>query len=378
MSDTRKKVLYIVTKSNFGGAQRYVYDLVTALPKEEFDPVVAFGGTGKKEAGAGKLQSMLSSAGIRTIFIKHLARDVSFFKEFATLFELIQILKKEKPDIVHLNSSKAGGLGGLAARLTRTPRIVYTSHGWAHNEPVSPFKKGYRWVAELLTVMLCHHVITVSHFDEAHTPLGLRTIAIHNGIAPIEAASREKAREELKARYNIPQNACIVGSIAELHPNKGIDNLIRAATLFKEGHIVVMGEGESRPQLEALIKKFNLEKRVHLLGFVDGARKLLTAFDIFVLPSRKEGLPYTILEAGSVGLPVVSTTVGGIPEIIDDGISGELVSAHDCHELAKALQHLYNNPNTRERYAEELQRKVDRYFNLRGMVKHTIEVYEYV
>ena len=376
MDQKRKKVLYVITKSNFGGAQRYVYDLATSLPKDTYEPVVAFGGTGEVDGVEGKLGLMLKEANVRTIFIKNFTYEVLLFKEFAALRELVSLFRKERPDIVHLNSSKAGGLGALAARIARVPKIVYITHGWAHNEPVSAVTKMIRWVAELGTVLLTHKVIAISHFEMMHTPLGISSTVIHNGVAAFTPLSREEARNELEKRYGIPKDVFIVGSIAELHPSKGLDNLIHAATLFTEGHIVIMGEGESKPMLEAMIKRFNLENRVHLLGFVDGARKLLAAFDVFVLPSRKEGLGYVLLEAGSVGLPVVSTTVGGIPEIIEDEVSGELVHTNDCPGLARALQKLYDHSNTRTRYGEELKRKVDRYFNLRGMVKRTIEVYE--
>lgn len=376
MSEKKKKILYVITKSNFGGAQRYIYDLSTSLPKDRFEVAVAFGGTGEKGAGAGKLQAMLKEAGVRTIFIKNFTRDVSFFNEFKALFELIRIFRKEKPDIVHLNSSKAGGLGALAARIARMPRIIYTSHGWAHNEPVAVYIKVLRWLGELGIVLLSHKVIAISHFEKIHTPLNLSSTVVHNGVATFTPLSREEARNELEKQYGIPKDSFIAGSIAELHPSKGLDNLIHAATSFTEGHIVLMGEGESRRKFEHLIARFKLEDRVHLLGFVDGARKLLPAFDIFVLPSRKEGFGYVLLEAGTVGLPVVSTTVGGIPEIIEDQISGELVTTNDCPGLARALQKLYDNPNTRARYGEELKKKVDRRFNLRGMVKWTVEVYE--
>lgn len=372
----KKKVLYVITKSNFGGAQRYVFDLATSLPKENYEAVVAFGGTGVPGASAGKLEAMLHEAGVRTLFIKNFARDIFILKEFAALFELIDLFRKERPDIVHLNSSKAGGIGALAGRLVGVKKIVYTAHGWAYNEPVPFVTKLFRWTASLATLMLCHDVITVSHFDMTYSPLGLTTHVVHNGIPEPEFLEKSDAKSRLAVLASIPEDSFIIGTIAELHPNKGLDTLITAAAQVPETQFIIISEGESRAHLESLIKKHSLQSRVHLVGFVDNARILLKGLDIFVLPSRKEGLPYTILEAGAAGLPVVATTVGGIPDIIDDEINGLLVTPNDVTGLATAFNELIGNPNSRLRYGEELQKKVARYFNLRGMVKKTIEVYE--
>lgn len=372
----KKKILYVITKSNFGGAQRYVYDLASSLPKEKYEAVVAFGGTGAPGSSAGRLQEMLDEANIRTIFIKHFAYDIFLFKEVRALFELVAIFRREKPDVVHLNSSKAGGLGGLAGRIAHVPTIVFTTHGWAFNEPVPLYAKVFRWIVSLITALLSHKLISISHFEMSHAPLALDSTVVHNGVAPFTPLSKKEAREEIKKQFGIPAESFIFGTIAELHPSKGLDTLIGAAKSVPDAHFIVMGEGILREKLETLIKKCGLENRFHLVGFVTSARKYLKGFDVFVLPSKKEGLGYVLLEAGYAELPVVATTVGGIPEIINDGISGVLVPAYDPRSLAKTLTDLMEHPNTRDRYAEELHKKVTRYFNLRGMVKHTIAVYE--
>jgi glycosyltransferase involved in cell wall biosynthesis len=374
MSGDLKKVLYVITKSNFGGAQRYVYDLASNLP-DTYEAVVTFGGTGDPGSGAGKLEELLERAGIRTIFIKNFSYNIRFFKEFFALFELITIFRKERPDIIHLNSSKAGGLGALAGRIAGVPMIVYISHGWAFNEPVSLLSKSFRWLASLMTIILSHRVIAISHFEKKHVPLGLPATVIHNGVAIFETHTVDEAKEEVEKRFGIPQQARIIGSIAELNPSKALENLIYATQSLREGHILVMGEGASRTELETLIKRLDLEDRVHLVGFVDGARSLLKAFDIFVLPSRKEGFPYTLLEAGVATIPVVATTVGGVPEIIEDNRTGLLVPPDDPAALAQAIRHIADQPELQDRLRKNLRDKVEREFTLDEMVKKTIAVY---
>lgn len=364
----KKKLLFVITKSNWGGAQRYVYDLATNLP--EYDVAVAYG-------GEGELVRRLQEKHARLIPIPGMVRNVTASKDTQAFFELIKIFRRERPDIVHLNSSKAGALGALAARIARVPSIVFTVHGWPSNEPVSPLSKLFRWSASLATLLLCDKVMTVSHFAMMHAPLGIKTTPVHNGIEEPNFVPRDEAREFIAELAGIPKDALWMGTLAELHPNKGIDILIAALTSVPIGsYAIVMGEGVQRQYLEQLIATHNLGDRIKLVGFVRDAASYLKAFDLFVLPSRTEALGYVIIEAGFAGLPVVATTVGGIPEVVDDQLTGILVPPYDAQDLAAALNEMIESPNTRARYGAALQEKVRRYFGLRGMVKKTIEVYE--
>ena len=114
---TKRKILFVITKSNWGGAQRYVYDLAAALPKGEFEVVVALGGTGEASAQTGLLAERLKEASVRTIFLSSFTRDIYFFGEFKAFFELLKVIREERPDTLHLNSSKAGGIGSVAGRI---------------------------------------------------------------------------------------------------------------------------------------------------------------------------------------------------------------------------------------------------------------------
>lgn len=369
----KKKLLFVITKSEWGGAGRYVFDLATSLSGTyDVSVILGLSGQGKK----GTLAEKLEGRGIRTIAIPTLGRDLSAKGDRAAFFSLLKTFRDEKPDIVHLNSSKAGGLGALAARLARVPRIVYTAHGWAFNEPVPALSRMFRWAASLATGLLCHHVITVSRFDEMHSPFGIEVTTIHNGIEAPAFLVKAAARARIAARAGVPEDTFIIGTIAELHENKGLDILIEAFAGTSKGHLVIIGEGEERPALEALVKKLGIGERVHLVGFIGDAATLLPAFDIFALTSRKEGLPYVLLEAGFAEVPVIASMVGGIPEIVDDQLSGILVPAYDSQAAAEALESLTGSPGTRVHYASRLKEKVERYFPLAGMVKKTVEVYE--
>jgi glycosyltransferase involved in cell wall biosynthesis len=278
---------------------------------------------------------------------------------------------------VHLNSSKAGFLGAIAARLARIRHVVFTVHGWPFNEPVSYLSKFVRWSATLLTILLAHRTIAVSHFGTLLSPFGLKTKTIHNGIGPIEFLDRSAARKELCARAGISEKGFIFGTIAELHVNKGIDVLIEATYLVDDVQVIVIGEGEERAVLEELIRDLKLENRVHLIGFIDNASRYLKAFDTFVLPSRTEALGYVLLEAGLAEVPVIASAVGGIPEIVQDQISGDLFHAFNDLALAESMEEFKRSPNTIAHYAEALKAHVEHYFTVRIMIDKTLILYEH-
>lgn len=303
---TKKRILYVITKANWGGAQRYVYDLATHLPKEQFAVGVAFG-------QPGLLALKLQEAGITTYPIASLQRDVSLRADVRSLFELIRLFKKINPDIVHLNSSKAGGVGALAARLAGVPRIVFTAHGWPFWENRSRLARGLMYVFSWLSALLSHRVIVVSNFDLAVTKkmpfIGRKTVRIYNGIAPMELTDATEIRSYFPGKR-------VTGTIGELTRNKNQIALIEQAKNDPDLYVAIVGDGENRKFLRDKIDEYGLKQRVILFGFRE-AKSVLKGFDVFALPSLKEGLPYVLLEAKAAGLPIVANRVGGVGEILD-------------------------------------------------------------
>lgn len=311
----KKKVLYVITKSNWGGAQRYVYDLATNLPKETFEVAVAVGGDGL-------LAERLKAARVASYPIATLQRDVSLAADLKSFGDLYRLFKTLKPDVVHLNSSKAGGVGALAARMAGVPRIIFTAHGWPFWEQRSFVSRAVIWFFSWLTALFSHTTICISEFDlrvARKMPFaGRKAVRVYNGIGPVELGSGEAIRSAF------PASARITGTIGELNKNKNQIALVEAARKNPGMHVAIVGEGELRRFLEQKIKEYGLQDRVKLFGFMP-ARDVLKGFDVFALPSLKEGLPYVLLEAKQAGLPIQASTVGGIPEILDEHNSGEFV-----------------------------------------------------
>ncbi len=376
---TKTKIFYFITKGNFGGAQRYVYDLATSLPKTDFDITVIF--------GEGKiLGEKLVSAGIKTRQISSLQRDVNILAELQSFWNILSILLKERPDVIHLNSSKIGGLGALAGRLARIPKIIFTVHGLATNEDRPSWQKILIKFSHWLSMILSHEIITVSDSlkKEIVNWSGLRdkVTTIHNGLGPAKLFERSISRKEILGKSN---DRFWIGTISELHKNKGLDYLIEAFTATVRAllgnslgwslNLVIIGEGEERARLEKLIKDKRMDDRIFLVGRVEDARSYLKAFDIFTLTSRTEALPYSILEAGLAGLPVIASEVGGIPELITDAEQGILVPKGNIEEIKKSLLFMIKKKEYRHLAGMNLKHQVQQNFSLKQMLEKTITIY---
>jgi len=374
----KKKILFVITKSNFGGAQKYVFDLATGLPKDQFDVAVALG-------GSGILIQKLQAENIRVLPIFSLARAVNPLSDITTFFELWRMFRKEKPDVAHLNSAKAGGVGAISAHLAGVQKIIFTAHGWAFNEERPTWQKLIIKFFSWVTVILSHETIAVSNAVRNNTagwPFVVSKISvIKNGIKEPSFLLRNEARLHLfaKANIHVPENAFIVGTIAELHKSKGLTYAIEAFTkLMPENpnlYYFILGGGEEKERLETLVGLHNLQGRVFLLGFVDDASRYLKAFDIFLLPSMTEGLALVLLEAGLAGLPVVASRIGGIPEVIEDKNTGLLVPTRDSDAIALANQNLMTDRSLAKRFGEALRERVLAKFPLSRVLKDTISLY---
>lgn len=367
------KIIYGITKSNFGGAQRYVFDLALEAKKAGHETAVICGGNGE-------LTKRLEGVGIRIINLPHLKRDVSIFADIASFFFISKTLLKERPDVFHTNSAKMGGLGNLAAKLSnisKPTRIIFTAHGYAWNEP-RPFwqrklAKFFTW----LTILISDKTICVS--EETRKQISKfpiiqnKLVVIRNGIEEFHLLDRREAR----AKLNLNDDGVVVGTLAELHRVKGLDYLIKAwhQASIPNGKLCILGEGEERKKLEKLIEKLGVSDSVLLKGFVLEGKQCLKAFDIFVLPSRSEALPYSILEAGYASLGTIASKVGGIPEIIEEGVSGILLEPGDIEGLKEAMLRLSYSSTERELLGSNLEKKVKDFFSVEKMARDTFGAY---
>ncbi len=374
------KILFVITKSNWGGAQKYVYTLATKSSAAGAEVVVALGGTGGTGAAPGRLAEELQKSGIRTIFVRNFIRDIGYLHEYKALGELLRIFRQERPHTLHLNSSKAGGIGALAGRLAGIPNIVFTSHGLAYDENRNLFSRLLIWLSTWATVLLTHRTIVISkdtYTRARRLPFCTEKIRLmYNGIAAIDFKPRMEAREMLAK--GVPQNLPWIGTISELTRNKGLSYLVEAAALLKERglpfHLCIIGVGEELPILRKLIEKNKLSEEVSIVGFVPEAAQYVTAFNIFTLTSVKEGLPYVLLEAGQAKCAVVGSRIPGIIDIIDD-TTGRLVEPKNLRAIADALEALLQNAEQCQALGDKLHARVIEEFSIENMMKEITKIY---
>ena len=422
---TKSKILYIITQPEMGGAQRYIRDLITSQEAQNFDIELA--------TGRGSDQSLLNNLpkNIKIHKLNYLVREISPINDIRAVFELKKIMANSRPDIIHLNSSKASIVGSLASFLysyhkpsppapppplhayklqATSYKLFYTVHGWVFNEPMSGFKKSlYKWL-EKFTAKFKNKIICVSEFDRqtaikekiapqphpAPHPSPLpkgegelydKLITIHNGIdtEAMNFLTKEEARKILISnfKFQISNSDLIIGTLANFYKTKGLEYLIEAFNILTTSYklpatsyqLIIIGDGELRAELENLIANYGLKDRIILLGKKENAARYLKAFDIYVCSSVKEGFPYSILEAMAAGLPIVSTNVGGIPEMIQNQKNGLLIEPKNPSELATSIKFLIENPELANQLGNQAKITVKEKFSIKKMIEKTFSQY---
>lgn len=376
---TQKRILLVITKSNFGGAQRYVFEIASALVAEGKKVAVASAG------GSGELITRLNAAGITHFPIAHFQRDISFVKEWKVLTELRTVMREFEPTTVHLNSSKAGGVGALAARLSGVSNIIFTAHGWPFLEQRSWLWRTMAWSLSFLTGLLVHKIIVVSENDYRYTPRLLRgkSTVIHTGVQTIPYLERSDARHYFEKTHGAPFSShsserwCI--STGELTHNKNITSAITALathnrTAPQKMCLCIVGTGELRAELEAQVAAEGMQSYIFFTGFIPDIPQYLKAFDIFLMPSKKEGFPYGLLEAAQAGLAIVASRVGGIPEIIHSEQAGILINPNQPADMVTAFTTL-SDTTVLKQYQTHALAHAER-FPLTKMLDRTLRLYQ--
>lgn len=341
----------MITLAEVGGAQSYVAALLPALTGR-FDVAVA-------AYGPGPLREAAAASGVRFIPLRHLRRPISPWRDLAGLVELVRLLRRERPDIVHTNSSKAGILGRFAGVLAGVPIRIFTVHGWAFTAHSGLAALAYRWadraVEPATAVTIC-----VSETDRtaglaAGTCRADRTVVIPNAV-DVKGATRA---EPVRARP-------LIVAVGRLKAPKDFTTLVLALGALPAGSFeaVIVGEGPDRPGVEEQLRALGLGNQVRLAGERRDVAALLADADLFVLSSRSEGLPVSVLEAMAAGLPVVASRVGGVPELVSDGETGVLVEPGNARELAAALKRVVADPALRQRLGAAGRARAERAFDL--------------
>ena len=320
--------------------------------------------------GQGPLAAAARAAGARFVELEHVRRALSPWRDLLGLLELASIVRRERPHIVHVNSAKAAALGRAAAWLTRVPIRVYTVHGWSYTAHTGASSALYLWAERLLrpltTVTICVAESERRAGLEARTCDEATTVVIHNGVDVAGPTARETRTER-----------CRLVTVGRLQAPKDALTLIRALAELPRGacEAVIVGDGPDRPALESEARRLDLQSVVQLAGERNNIPELLAASDVFVLSSRSEGLPLSILEAMAAGLPVVATNVGGVPELVVQEETGFLVPPGDPQALAVALERLLGDSTLRRRLGAAGRLRAEERFDLVSTRQAHLDLY---
>lgn len=396
----KKRILFVITQSELGGAQTFLSNLVSHLDKDIYEFLVAVGSSGNND-----FLRVLIAKGIPHQTLKFLKREPSV-SDIRAVFEIRSLIKNYRPDVLFLNSSKAGFVGSLASVFpTRINaiKVVYRIGGWSFNDPWPKWKRWLwmileRFSAKWKDVIIVNNQFGLEQAKKLKIIPRMQTVLIYNGIEvyKLDFMQPEEARTKLlekAAKSSGPRSAeafgeasriirakNIIGTIANFYPTKGLEYLIQTADYFNNNENVVffvIGDGELRSKLEKMIREKGLERKVFLLGQIPDAYRLLSAFDVFVLPSVKEGFPWVLIEAMSAKLAVIATDVGAVPEIIDDHKNGLLVKPKDPSGLADKIKEVLENDHVKKELGIQAHQTVLFKFELDKMVKEIESVLDH-
>ena len=371
------KLLHVITHLPIGGAQDNTLYTVELLNKDKYDISLSCNLNGELVSRAKKVKHL------KLYDVPNLRREVSIINDIRAFLYLYKLIKKENFTIIHTHSSKAGFLGRVAAMLNKTPIVIHTIHGFAFHDYMNSFKKNIFIYLEKLSAKWTHGLVTVSNLNKKKV--------VDLGIAPIEKLKNiysgidltlfiNEKNDQFRKELNLDSNHLLLGSVGRLSNQKDPITMIEAFSIvsknFPNAHLTLVGDGELRDEILIKINQLQLNGRVHLTGNKNDPWKIYHSLDLFIMSSIYEGLGRSITEALSCGVPVVCTSVEGVPEIVRDNETGILVPPKDPGALATGIINSLNDMDNAKRMAEEGRKFVNENFDVNKMVDDIDSLYD--
>ncbi|MBL7190507.1 glycosyltransferase family 4 protein [bacterium] len=374
------KILYIITRLDRGGSAEAVMQWAAAFKQKGWDSKII---TGKTAEPQEDFSVYSRRTGVPIILIEPLHRELEPKNDFKALFKLIALIMKEKPDIVHTNSSKAGILGRLAAWLNRVPVIVHSPHGHIFYGYYGKAKTlVFIWL-ERLSAMITDRVITLTKLGmQDHIDLKIakpeKFVPIYCGIDLKRYSEPSRSKDVIRREIGLPEDKFIIGWVGRLVDIKGCEYFIKAASLLKDDyklHFLIVGGGPNEDNLHKLAEKLEIQDRITFTGHREDIPDMFAVMDIYILSSLNEGLGRTILEAQAAGAPVIASNVGGVPEIVENDYTGILTPPKNSQVLAQTISLLAQDDEFRRKLRTEAFRKLEK-FTLQKTIGDLDDLYQ--
>lgn len=355
----------MVTSAGFGGASMHVLQLMKYMVDKGYE-------VGLVSAPEPRLIKEAQQLGVRVFQNPYFVRRLNFIKDIKAFYPVYKAIKLFNPDLIHAHSSKAGLIARFWSAILNVKPIIFTAHGWAFTEGRKFWKRWILAQIERIFAKVTTKIICVSEHDKKlaikfKVAPPEKLVVIHNGIDVTLFQNVRKSQ--------VYKDKLVITFVGRLAPPKDLFLLVDVAENIDNAKFWIVGDGELKEKVQKYIYKKGLADKIILLGERYDIPEILSQSDIFVLPSRWEGLPLTIIEAMMAGLPVVASNVGGVSELVEDSVNGFLVAPGDVVGFTKVLQILVEDETLRKKMGETGREKAIREFNLEKMLSKTMEVY---
>ncbi len=359
------KVLHIITRLDCGGSAQNTLLSCRELARD-FETVLVHGLSLEsrlsppEKAKLCRERAEAAARGVRLIAVAPLVRRIAPVKDLRAFLALCRILRRERPEVVHTHTSKAGLLGRAASRLCRVPRVVHTPHGHVFHGYFGKAVSRLFLLLERAAAGLTDRLVALTE-GEKRDCLDLSVArrgaveVIPSGVELTRYAPFQGDRRAARRELGLDPEARLVGFAGRLAPVKGVRELLEAMPLvwreFPECELVFLGRGELEEELRARSARIDGKGRVRFLGWREDVHRILPLLDLFVLPSRNEGMGRVIVEAMASGVPIAAAAVCGIPDLVQDGRTGILFPPGDVEALAGGIRRLLRDRGLAERLA---------------------------
>lgn len=338
------RILRVIARLNIGGPAIHVTLLADRFRPPDYETTLVAGRIGP---GEGDMQYYAESLGVQPVIIPELGRALHPLRDLATLWKLYRLIRQVQPDVVHTHTSKAGFVGRVAAWLAGVPVIVHTFHGHAFHSYFGPLLTRLFILLERLTARMTDTIITLTEglrrelVETYHIARGKQFIVLPLGL-DLEGFTRTaRGGGAFRAAWGLPPAAPLVGIVGRVVPIKNHRLFLEAAARVRAqlpaARFAVIGDGESRPEMEALAAALGLADAVTFTGWQRDLAAIYSDLDVLVVSSVNEGTPVSVIEALAAGCPVVATAVGGLPDLLEGGKLGRLTPPGDSDALAAAI-----------------------------------------
>ncbi|MFH1725942.1 MAG: glycosyltransferase family 4 protein [Elusimicrobiota bacterium] len=379
----RAKVVHIITRLDFGGAQQNTLYTVSHLDGARFEPVLISGAGGYLDGKAGGLSRL--DRPVRVQMLPDLVREIAPLRDLLACLQLRRLLSEERPAIVHTHSSKAGVLGRIAAALAGVPVIVHTFHGFGFHEGMNPLLRWAYVLLERLAGSLSTRLVFVSKANMRYGErYGLgdrrRYALIRSGVKLSDFRLLAGERARIRTAIGAGGGGPLVVGVGNLKPQKNAADFLRVARRVvgrvPDASFVFIGDGPLRSAIEAEAAASGLGGRLRLLGWRRDVARILGAADVFLLTSLWEGLPRSLVEAMKTGLPCVCYAVDGVRDVIEDGENGFAAPAGDWETLARRVEELLRSSSLRGTMGAKASESIGPEFDIDEMVRRQERLYD--